>query len=76
MKFTMNDVKESIFKTYRFVTIFVFAFIALYSPLSVMLRPAGQREFEPRIIIITLISLIIATLIFFSKKLKIETVSY
>lgn len=72
MKFTMNDVKESIFKTYRFVTIFVFAFIALYSPLSVMLRPAGQREFEPRIIIITLISLIIASLIFFSKKLKID----
>jgi len=72
MKFTMNDIKESIFRTYRFVTLFVFVFIAVYAPLSLLLRPVDQRAFDPKVILVSIISLVISALIYFSKKLKID----
>ncbi len=72
MKFTLKDIKDSIFLTFRQSTLFIFAFVAIYAPVSVLLKPAGSRIFEPQIFIITGISIIMFVLIFFSKKIAIN----
>lgn len=53
----LTMVKESVFKAFRFATIFVFAVIAIYSPLNFLARASeGVANLLPRMIVIVLIS--------------------
>lgn len=75
MKFTLEDVKNNIFLTFRQATIFIFSFIALYTPVTVLLKPMGQRNFEPRLYFIIGLSMVIIITVFFFPKLKLSTES-
>jgi methyl-accepting chemotaxis protein len=72
MNESMQKIKTHIFMTFRKANIFMFFFIALYSPLSIMLRPKDQRVFELQILMVIIFSVITLFLVFISPKLKID----
>ncbi len=66
----MDDIKMSIFKSLRKAVIFIFAFIALYAPATVMMAPPELRNFSIEYQVIEVFSVIVIALAFFSLKLK------
>lgn len=71
MNQSMVMIKESVFKSLRSAALFIFCFIALYVPLSVMLQPPELRAFAPKHYMIIGLSVVIALLIYFFPKFKL-----
>lgn len=70
MRFTLTDVKYSLFLALRQSSVFMFLFIAVYAPLSAFLQPQGFT-FEPRLAIISAVAFGIAAFVYLSPRINV-----
>lgn len=65
----ITSIQEPIFLSFRKITMFIFAFICIYTPLSTIL---AKTQIDLTIITVSIASIIVITLAFFSKKINIS----
>lgn len=72
----MNDsmcmIKESIFKSFRRATLFIFCFITAYVPFTLLMQPKAEREWNARLTIATGAALVFAVIVYFFPRIKIS----
>lgn len=68
----IDNIKLNIFKSFRQATIFIFGFIAIYSPFTAIIGPGGLSNFDPTLIVISAFAIMIGIFAFLTPKLKMS----
>lgn len=68
----IENIKANIFKSFRRATIFIFAFITFYAPFTAVIGPDGLSNFDPTLIIISGISILIGIFAFMTPKFNMS----
>lgn len=69
---TLTSIKQNIFKSFRQASIFIFSFIGIYAPVSVLLQPPENRELTSAIIIATVVAVLFVIISIISPKFKLS----
>ena len=69
----LSIIKESVFHVFRKAAIFVFMISGIYAPLNVLMRPEGERIFEPQIIGIMVVSALMIGIVLGMKRIPIRS---
>lgn len=64
MNQSLLEIRQNVFQTFRKATLFMFAFIAVYAPITILMKPREEWKLDPSISAIIVFSLLICVLVF------------